>query len=82
MDVQSIFYIVGIIFMAMMIGLLLAIAYFLTKVQSGINSMRQNIKDRAQNLTSQANGKFAGIAGGLITSFLLSQLKNMFKKKS
>jgi cell division protein FtsL len=59
MDLQSIFYVVGIIFMVMMIGLLLSIAYFLTKVQQSIQSMRENIvnKQPKQPQTAQQEKK-------------------------
>lgn len=70
MDLESLFYIVGIVFMLMMIGLLLAIAYFLTKVQTSIQSMRENIINKTKVISSS-----------MITSFILSRVKNMFKKK-
>lgn len=81
MDLESTFYLVGIIFMVMMIGLLLTIAYFLTKVQNSINSVRENIAYKAKEIRAHANDGIAGIAGGLVTSFILSRVKNMFKKK-
>lgn len=81
MDLQSLFYLVGIIFMIMMIGLLLAVAYFLTKVQTSIQSMRENIIHKTEEFKSRANGEIASMAGGLITSFIMSRVKNAFKKK-
>ena len=81
MDLQSVFYIVGIIFMVMMIALLLTLAYFLTKLQTSIQSMRENIATKTQELKSKADGEIASMAGGLITSFIMSRIKNAFKKK-
>lgn len=81
MDLQSIFYVVGIIFMVMMIGLLLSIAYFLTKVQQSIQSMRENIANKTQEIKENANGKIAGVAGSLVTAFIMSRVKDMLKKK-
>ena len=81
MDLQSLFYLVAIVFMVLLISLLLAIAYFITRFQQSIQSMRENIENKTRQLVEAKNSEIAGIAGSLITSFIASRFRNMFKKK-
>ena len=81
MDLQSIFYLLAIILMVLIISFLIAIAYFLTKLQQSIESIKTTMNNKVEEIKSNANGEIAGIAGGLVTSFVLSRIKGMFFKK-
>ena len=81
MDLQSIFYLLAIILMVLMISFLIAIAYFLTKLQQSIESIKTTMNNKVEEIKSNANSEIAGIAGGLVTSFIMSRIKNMFRKK-
>ncbi len=81
MDLQSIFYLVGIVLMVLIISLLVAIAYFLSRVQRTVESIKTTVTSKVDEIKSNANGEIAGIAGGLVTSFLISRVKNIFRRK-
>lgn len=81
MDLQSIFYLVGIVLMVLIISLLVAIAYFISRVQRTVESIKTTVTSKVDEIKSNANGEIAGIAGGLVTSFLISRVKNIFRRK-
>ena len=83
MDLQSMYYLVGVIFMILMISLVIALAFFVIRLQQSIESIRHTVNTKVEHIKSNTNGELSGIASGLITSFILSKLKDMvWKKKS
>ena len=82
MDLQSLFYIVGIVFMVTMISLVFFAAYFISKVQRKIQTAQMEMKRKADEIKSKANGQMAGTAGRMVTAFILSRIKSAFQKKN
>ncbi len=81
MVLQSIFYALAIILMILMISVMVAFIFFLIKIQTSIRSMRETITTKAKQFTSSTNSEIMGIAGGLLTSFISSRVRKMFRKK-
>jgi hypothetical protein len=89
MDVQSVFYTLGSIFMILGIIILIGVGVLLwkgyqtlQKAQEGVASMKENISGKIMGFISSRPGEVASVVGMGLSSFLLSRVKNFFKKKA
>lgn len=80
MELQSIYYIVSIIFMIMAIALLLAILIIIWQAQRRIHEFRENIVNRALSFVKDKKVEFLGVVGMGILAFIGSRLKKIFKR--
>jgi uncharacterized BrkB/YihY/UPF0761 family membrane protein len=65
---QEAFYILGIIFMVVMLGLIAALLISVIIIRSKINKIHDNIEERINSITNIAerSGELAAIAGGVV----------------
>lgn len=75
MDLQTAFYITGIIFMAGWIIIMILIAAFIITVQQTVKKAPEKIQEIVSNLIEEHKSSLIGMAGMTIVPFILKGLK-------
>lgn len=81
MDLQTIFYSLGIIFMIVMLTIVGIAAYSLWQIQLKIESLKEQIPAQAKEFIQSKNTELAKGIGLAATTFVLNKVKNYFTKK-
>ena len=81
MDAQTFFYVVASIFMILGILIMVAVIYFLWKIENSITGFKKNIGSKVSSFCSDKRSEIAGVVGVGLLTFLLNKLKNHFANK-
>jgi len=80
MDIQSLFYTVGILYMALWIVFFVLGITVLLQVMSLIKNAPRKIEERISQILEEKKGSLLGMAAMAIVPFFISKLKNRFMK--
>lgn len=80
MDVQTIFYSVGTVFMLLGILIMVAVIYFLWKVEKSAMDFKKNIGSRVGSFCSDKKSEIVSVVGVGLLTFLLNKLRKHLKK--
>ncbi len=81
MDLQTAFYITGIIFMAGWIILLAIASYALWMIQREVRKAPEHVKNILSNVFQNNKSSVFGVAGTFVLPFILNMLKRKFFRR-
>ena len=81
MDLQSIFYLIAIIFMLILIGMAISVIVAVWIIQKKVSELKTNTVDKVQSFISDAGPGMLSTAGISVAGFLFRSLISRFKDK-
>lgn len=81
MDIASIFYILGIIFILSWLVLVLGIIVLGFFAYKKIRSLQSEAIEKAASISRMSKTEVMGVAGSIIASFVLNKLREKFETK-
>ncbi len=80
MDLQSLFYLVAIVFMLMFIVSFLFLGYFLWRLERVLKELPANTMNRVKGFVEEHTSGLSGTIGLAIFTFILNNIKRRFSK--
>ncbi|MEN9328715.1 MAG: hypothetical protein RI947_1523 [Candidatus Parcubacteria bacterium] len=80
MDLQSLFYLVAIVFMLMFIVSFLFLGYFLWRLERVLKELPANTMNRVKGFVEEHTSGLSGTIGLAIFTFILNHIKRRFSK--
>lgn len=82
MDLQSVFYIMAIIFMVLMIGILVSIIYFMWSIWHSAQNMKAEFVEKTKEFVSHKQNEFGSMIGLAVATFLVKKARSWFNRRS
>lgn len=80
MDLQSVFYVIAIVVMLLWLVILIMFAMVLWTFYDGIKNAPKRIEETVTNIIENNKSGLMGMVGVTVGSFLLSRMKDFFRK--
>ena len=81
MDIQTIFYLVGTIFMLMFIVSFLFVGYFLWRIERVLRELPANTMNKVRGFVEDHTSGIGGTIGMAVLSYFLNRMKKKFSKE-
>ena len=81
MSLQDIFYVVGIVFLALSIFILLAIAIVLWEVRKTVRELRYNILHKVSEVIRLRGFGAIGLVGSILVPFVIGSIMKIFRRR-
>ena len=81
MDLQSLFYIVAIVFMLMIIVSFIFLGYMVWKFEKAIRELPETAAEKVKSFVEQHSGGMSGVVGMTVLSLVLKGIKKRFERK-
>ena len=80
MDLQSIFYILAIAVMVSWLIFVVAVIFFLWKINQSINHFKKETVDRVENAIRENKAKIAGAVSATAVTYIADRIRGFFNR--